>query len=227
MFMVLAVTANFIIQSFITLTQIKAGTIEDPPSSIVISFEIYEFLNTAMVLVGDFVICWRTWVLLSHDSFCRFALAVLMIGSIGANTADTIFDILNIGAKLNGSFIVLDWLGIAMSLLVNMSATALTGWKAWAHYCTMREASIWRQSRVKKILLLFVESGAFFLVIQCFALVGEIISSSAKVNVTTGLSLVAPVAANLWICGFAGFGPQALGFDLQKSRLDPTLEAPA
>ncbi|KAF9035102.1 hypothetical protein BDP27DRAFT_1348316 [Rhodocollybia butyracea] len=92
-----------------------------------------------------------------------------------------------------------------------MTATALIGWKAWAHYCTMREASVWRKSRVQKILLLFVESGAFFLIPQMLALIGEILPSVESVDINSNLtiSLVSAISEDLWVA-FAGLYPIAI-----------------
>ena len=45
--------------------------------------------------------------------------------------ADCIVDDLEIALVDTGSSIVLDWLSVATSLLVNMIATSMIAWKAW------------------------------------------------------------------------------------------------
>ncbi|KAF9058306.1 hypothetical protein BDP27DRAFT_1408410 [Rhodocollybia butyracea] len=191
MIIVLTATGLVIIVGFISFTQAKLGIVE--------------------ILVGDFVICWRAWVLLPHDKWWRFVLATIVIVNIGVNIVAGIFDTFVVDEELNDATIVLDWVGIAFSLLVNMTATALIGWKAWAHYCTMREASVWSKSRVQKILLLFVESGAFFLIPQMLALIGEILPSVESVDINSNLtiSLVSAISEDLWVA-FAGLYPIAI-----------------
>lgn len=65
-----------------------------------------------------------------------------------------------------------------------------------AHYRTMREASIWRRSPVQKILLLFVESGTLFLLIQLLALIGQIVASVPNDSFT--IILFAVIVQELW-----------------------------
>ncbi|KAF9066220.1 hypothetical protein BDP27DRAFT_1424108 [Rhodocollybia butyracea] len=124
MIIVLAVAVSIIMQGIIVFTQIKLSIqkeITNPPSSLIISGDIEEFLDKIITLVSDFVICWRAWVLLPQDKLLRFALAIIMMCNIGVTIADFSVDV------DSGSSAVLDWLAITLSLLVNMTATV---WKA-------------------------------------------------------------------------------------------------
>ncbi|KIK50537.1 hypothetical protein GYMLUDRAFT_252892 [Collybiopsis luxurians FD-317 M1] len=87
-------------------------------------------LAVAMML-GDFVVVWRAWVLFQCISLVKAVLATLMIGNIGINIVDCIFD--NLGIKLSeaGYAQILDWLSVLVSMVVNMFATSLIAWKAW------------------------------------------------------------------------------------------------
>ncbi|KAF9063938.1 hypothetical protein BDP27DRAFT_1367635 [Rhodocollybia butyracea] len=67
-------------------------------------------------LVGDFVICWRAWVLLPYDKFWRSALVIIMIGNIGINITDAVFDTFAPNTLLSGSVIVLDWVATAVTM---------------------------------------------------------------------------------------------------------------
>ncbi|KAF9070246.1 hypothetical protein BDP27DRAFT_1420128 [Rhodocollybia butyracea] len=191
-------TGFIVFQGIGTEIEVISGIVEEilsPPRTIIIAGESRPAYNSELepqLMVGDFVIGWRAWVLLPHDKMWRLALAAVMICNIGLNLADSIFDIFVIDTEISGVFVVLDWLSIAFSLLVNMLATTLIGWKAWAHYRTMGDTSTWRNSRVTKLLLLFIESGALFLVIQLFALVGEL---GNMLDTTGAFILVAEVAS--------------------------------
>ncbi|KAF9071319.1 hypothetical protein BDP27DRAFT_1322321 [Rhodocollybia butyracea] len=124
-------------------------------------------LSTVTVMAGDIVICWRAWVLLPQDIFWQVVLAIIMICHIASFIA------------------ILDPVTLATSLVVNMIATSLIGWKAWTYYRTMRELSTWRKSHVQKTLFFLIESGAIFLVIQLFSLIGLILPQQAGKSLET------------------------------------------
>ncbi|KAF9064479.1 hypothetical protein BDP27DRAFT_1425770 [Rhodocollybia butyracea] len=95
--------------------------------------DIQVALSQTMILAGDLVICWRAWVLLPHDKFWRFVLAMLMICNIGLNIADLILTLVAGEDANTFDFLiqVLDWTYVALSWVVNLTATSLIGWKAW------------------------------------------------------------------------------------------------
>ncbi|KAF9061297.1 hypothetical protein BDP27DRAFT_1369780 [Rhodocollybia butyracea] len=132
MVIVLITTGSIVMTSFIDISQVKLGIIEEvlnAPSDIIILNDIADFCGTITVLVGDFVICWRAWVLLLHDKFWRFLLVIIMAGNIGVNIADCVFD--TAAVNVLGKFSTLDSVSIVLSLAVNMVATGLIAWKAW------------------------------------------------------------------------------------------------
>lgn len=100
MILLISLTGIIITLAIGTHVEIQSGIVEEIPNSIVIGEDINEFLNATIVgsaivvdsrptylgiqiLVGDFVICWRAWVLLPHDKFWRSVLAVIMTCNIG------------------------------------------------------------------------------------------------------------------------------------------------
>jgi len=205
---VLAVTGTIIIQSMIVFTQAKLGLmykVSNPPFNVVIGDDIEGFLSAVMIVVGDFVICWRAWVLLPQEKFWRSVLATILIGNTVANLADPIFGVFETDNQSNKSHIVVDWISLAFSLLANTTAIALIGWKAWTHYHTMRKLLVCRISRVQKTLLLFVESGALFLVLQLYSLMGKIMPSMQSFDMTSSLSmsLVSTIGQDLWVASAA------------------------
>ncbi|KAF9067042.1 hypothetical protein BDP27DRAFT_1365154 [Rhodocollybia butyracea] len=179
----LGFTGTVILEDIIGFVQITGGLeqpeVADPPFILVI---MQSNSLSIQVMLNDIVICWRAWVLFPHSKFWKILLAVCVIGNIGVNFADCIEDILTSDAELAGSVVILDWMGIAFSLLTNMLATTLIGWKTWAYYQTMRETPVWKSSQARNILLLFVESGALFLILQIYALVGELGGSFDSTN---------------------------------------------
>ncbi|KAF5369135.1 hypothetical protein D9757_011082 [Collybiopsis confluens] len=198
-------TGYIILQAAHAFIAIKAGIGGNPVSlAMLLTDDIQLFLNATIILVGDFVICWRAWVLLSEDKFWRYFLALAMIINIGINIADPVYDVPNMKSELKGVFNVLDWLSVACSSIVNLIATSLIAWKAWSHYRLSRETSIWRvgrqSHRARWVLLLIIESGALFLVLQLFALATETGSSFSGSTFDKDLTFVtvAKVAGSLW-----------------------------
>ncbi|KAF9072020.1 hypothetical protein BDP27DRAFT_1321306 [Rhodocollybia butyracea] len=205
MFISLAWIGQNILAYIVNFGQIKSGIVKEiptPPSDLVVINDIQVCLSDITILAGDLVICWRAWVLLPHNRFWRFVLATIAICDAGLSVADIIFDDLVSLGLLDTHIPVLDLVFLVISLVVNMTATLLIGWKAWAHYRTMREVSVWRKSHVQKILLFLVESGAIFLFIQLFALSAAILSSITVENTVT-FDLVINTAQEVWFASAA------------------------
>ncbi|KAF9063645.1 hypothetical protein BDP27DRAFT_1426660 [Rhodocollybia butyracea] len=183
------------------------STIEDTIPATLIINDISVVLDSVMILTGDLLISWRAWVLLPHDTFWRFVLATITIGDIGINIADGIFDIFCMMAMLDGSPPFLDLVALGFSLVVNLTATALIGWKAWVHHQAMRDAAMGKKSGVQKILLLFVESGAFFLILQLFTWISMRIFTLVPLGQPS--ALLSTISSNLWYTS-AGLYPIAM-----------------
>ncbi|KAE9402775.1 hypothetical protein BT96DRAFT_974168 [Gymnopus androsaceus JB14] len=65
-----------------------------------------------------------------------------------------------------GSTETLDWLSIVLNLTVNIVATLLIAYRAWTHHRSARAILRNKKTQVQAILLLMVESGAIFGVVQ-------------------------------------------------------------
>ncbi|KAF9058707.1 hypothetical protein BDP27DRAFT_1408107 [Rhodocollybia butyracea] len=129
----------------INFGQIKLGMVEANPAftsplGLIIIGDIQTSLSQVMILAGDLVVCWRAWVLLPHDRFWRSVLAILMSCNIALNIAYIILN--SLGENANVLAGVLEWISNGFSFLVNMAATSLIGWKAWAHYRTFQHWKI-------------------------------------------------------------------------------------
>lgn len=87
------------------------------------------------------------------------------------------------GLRLSDSSLPLDLFSIVASLMLNVCATLLVVWKAWwvarsfclcsrtyicyrGHHCLLTEAGFRKQTRLQRILLLLIESGAIFCATQ-------------------------------------------------------------
>ncbi|KAE9389235.1 hypothetical protein BT96DRAFT_1003418 [Gymnopus androsaceus JB14] len=126
---------------------------------------------TINFVIGDGLVLWRAWSIWDVRSKCkRFWLGsvtiLLMVGNIGIHIADASID--NIGlVSLSSGAALLDWLSLVVSLIVNIFATFLIGLKAW--HLSQEFKNIHHPTgyfQIKKILLILVESGLVFCLIQ-------------------------------------------------------------
>ncbi|KIK61447.1 hypothetical protein GYMLUDRAFT_243623 [Collybiopsis luxurians FD-317 M1] len=133
------------------------------------------------IVIGDFCVVWRAWVLLQDNKIWRWVLIILMVTNILVSIADCIWDVIEAQLVLK-AFPTLDWLSNGISIVINFVATGLIAWKARAHYEMMKESSIQRKSHVMKILLLFIESGGVFCAVQVLSLILSLIISYDAVD---------------------------------------------
>ncbi|KAF9065394.1 hypothetical protein BDP27DRAFT_1404819 [Rhodocollybia butyracea] len=126
---------------------------------------------TIILMISDFIVTWRAWILVPHSKSWRWLLFLLMLANIAINLLACIFHVYIIIFKYNlGLFWLtnnaLDWISVVLSLAVNFSATISVIWKAWNHRRLLAGSSIQQRTYTQKILLLLIESGAIFCMIQ-------------------------------------------------------------
>jgi len=147
----------------------------DTASDEVVSWEAIQYWGPTFTLcVGDSIVLWRAWVILDSGTMQRnlkryllgFVLILLGVGNIAVNIADAIFDDIGLNIQLSHSAITLDWVSLVVSLAVNAFATFLIGIKAWSLYRSSRDSILSGNSQVKKVLLILIESGLGFCLIQ-------------------------------------------------------------
>ncbi|KAE9403499.1 hypothetical protein BT96DRAFT_973663 [Gymnopus androsaceus JB14] len=100
------------------------------------------------LLLSDFIVCWRAWVLLQHNGSWKLTLAIFMIVDAGVmfthsestfNSLENTFSGGAITANLKGDkdasvTKTFNWLSIVISLSLNIFATLLIAWKAWYEF---------------------------------------------------------------------------------------------
>ncbi|KAJ3816870.1 hypothetical protein F5880DRAFT_1735014 [Lentinula raphanica] len=118
------------------------------------------------ILLSDGIVVWRAWILLQHDNIRRLALGCLMVANTAVNIADCIWENVNLEVEIATNTSTLDWVSNMLSLLVNFCATSLIALKARSQHRMMHDASLHKKTHAQHILLLLVESGAIYCVIQ-------------------------------------------------------------
>ncbi|KIK53005.1 hypothetical protein GYMLUDRAFT_250717 [Collybiopsis luxurians FD-317 M1] len=122
---------------------------------------------TVNLLLGDFIVAWRAWKLFQHEKLWKIVLLSLLLANVGINIADCIWNEIDIVQESTGigQRSTLDWLSPTMSLAINLCATLMITWKTWNHHRMMADSSH-IQSRAINILLVLIESGVIFCLIQ-------------------------------------------------------------
>ncbi|KAE9388294.1 hypothetical protein BT96DRAFT_981098 [Gymnopus androsaceus JB14] len=119
-----------------------------------------------ILLIADTAIVWRAWALWSENRLIKWTLLIILLADIGVNIADAIVDT-KIDLKLNiDNAATLDWVSIVLNLTVNIVATLLIAHRAWTHHQLIHAILRNKKTQVEAILLLMVESGAIFGVVQ-------------------------------------------------------------
>ncbi|KAE9391297.1 hypothetical protein BT96DRAFT_1061106 [Gymnopus androsaceus JB14] len=189
-FTVLAVSTNIafnlILVKFGLLVPLSEGLIAQEmtaTSKAVVMDILSVWSENFIILIADIAIVWRAWVLWQENRlikwmlliilladigglFCHISLTYIDIGDyLGAVIADAVLDT-KADISLNDNTVTMDWLSIALNLTVNIVATLLIAHRAWTHHQSVCVILRNKKTQVEAILLLMVESGAIFGVLQ-------------------------------------------------------------
>ncbi|KAI0310516.1 hypothetical protein OF83DRAFT_1228509, partial [Amylostereum chailletii] len=109
------------------------------------------------------IVLWRAWILWSRNRVLQVISVASVLATLGLSLADisdacTTFD----GSVFEGSPIGLA--ALTMSLVTNLWATTLIGYKAWMHRRLIRKhiQSGDGKTQVEKVMTLLVESGVLY-----------------------------------------------------------------
>ncbi|KAE9385830.1 hypothetical protein BT96DRAFT_565732 [Gymnopus androsaceus JB14] len=118
-------------------------------------------------LIADTAIIWRAWALWAENRLIKWILSIILLLDISIAIADSAVDTQDIiNLVPTKSTETLDWLSVVLNLTVNIVATLLIAYRAWTHYQSTHAILRNKKTQVQTILLLMVESGAIFGVVQ-------------------------------------------------------------
>ncbi|KAF9060149.1 hypothetical protein BDP27DRAFT_1430403 [Rhodocollybia butyracea] len=145
-------------------------------SQILVYAKMQNWLQNIIGLIADGVIAWRAWAVWMDNKKVKWTLFVLMFADIaptpGVSLADAVATDIGYDHQDLSQSQILDGVTFVLSLSVNMVATCLIAFRAWTHHKSMRSILIRRKrSKVEEILLLLVESGAIFALLQLLVLI--------------------------------------------------------
>ncbi|KAE9400905.1 hypothetical protein BT96DRAFT_1018543, partial [Gymnopus androsaceus JB14] len=119
-------------------------------------------------LIADTAIVWRAWALWTENKLVKWTLLIILLADIGINIADAVVDTkVTINAlNTDNNSVTFDSLSPALNLTVNIVATFLIAHRAWKHHQSTPAILHNNKTEVGAILLLMVESGAIFGMVQ-------------------------------------------------------------
>ncbi|KAL0069966.1 hypothetical protein AAF712_002863 [Marasmius tenuissimus] len=147
--------------------------------------------------IGDTVLLWRTWALYQHQLWYVALPALTLLGSFVAAFyelgclihTDWSLDFLSPNASSSGADACkkADKSSYTLSFVTNIVCTGLICWRAWEHRRYMNKALGFsrKKTKVDRMLVLFCESGALYLVlytIQSIPIYNHGLSSNALIG---------------------------------------------
>ncbi|KAF9073284.1 hypothetical protein BDP27DRAFT_318622 [Rhodocollybia butyracea] len=146
----------------------------EPYSNSYLIWTKIEYLpSPVMIIVGDFLISWRAWIMWPGSRYIKAVLIVLMMANISFQClyASSYMSVRVIQGALSLDFdshwstlLVSNVLGLFISLATSILSTSLIGVKAWMYRRDWR--ALRRHNRLTKaqqVLMLWIESGTYWL----------------------------------------------------------------
>ncbi|KAE9389288.1 hypothetical protein BT96DRAFT_1025117 [Gymnopus androsaceus JB14] len=165
-----AIGFNLLLVKFGFMVSLSGGLIAQEMAANVKSIvmdALENWIGNIICLIADTAIIWRAWALWAENRLIKWTLSIILLLDISINIADSVVDTQDITHLVtSGSTETLDWLSVVLNLAVNVVATLLIAHRAWTHYQSTHAILHNKKTQVQKILLLMVESGAIFGVVQ-------------------------------------------------------------
>ncbi|KAE9384230.1 hypothetical protein BT96DRAFT_1026948 [Gymnopus androsaceus JB14] len=148
-----------------------------PQSAFIVASILSSWSGNVTFCIADAFIVWRAWSVWLESRVIKFTLIILLTIDIAINIADGIADTQADKATGPVSTVALDWAIIVTNLGVNIVATLFIAYRAWIHHKSIGMISRTHKTQVEEILLLFVESGAIFAVVQILTIIISILDA--------------------------------------------------
>jgi len=126
-----------------------------------------------IILMADTAIIWRAWVLWAGNRTIKWTLLIILLADIAVDIANAVADtkVINMtNGNSDNNAVVLDFVNPVLNLTVNIVATFLIAYRAWIYH---QSIPLLRNNKtyVEAILLLMVESGAIYGVVQVTSII--------------------------------------------------------
>ncbi|KAE9383429.1 hypothetical protein BT96DRAFT_929811 [Gymnopus androsaceus JB14] len=156
-----------------------------------------------LYLIADTAIVWRAWALWVEYKLIKRTLLIILLADIGVQIADAIVDTKAV-TLYNNNTVTLDWLSTALNFTINVVATLLIAHRAWTHHQSTHTVFRNKKTQVETVLLLMVESGAIFGMIQLSVIIIQALDLHSA-----SISPIVVFLESLYLCS-AALNPVAL-----------------
>ncbi|KAE9399114.1 hypothetical protein BT96DRAFT_939646 [Gymnopus androsaceus JB14] len=213
------IAANLLLVKFSLVVSLSSGDFiaQEMAANLkaIVMFIVEDISENSIFLFADTAIVWRAWALWAENRLVKWTLFIILLADIdylAITIADSIVDTEGSITSSDLNTVTLDWLSTVFNLTVNIVATLLIAYRAWAHYKSTRAILHNKKTQVETILLLMVESGAIFGMVQ----LSNIIIQALDLHAT---SVVVPIVnARIFIDSlylYSAWIIQSVFFDLK------------
>ncbi|KAH0586717.1 hypothetical protein H2248_007932 [Termitomyces sp. 'cryptogamus'] len=145
-------------------------------------------LQLIPLLTNDGLMVWRAWVIFSRRQWALWTLIFLWILTLGAIVGTTI-TMARSNLVANQLLIV----SIALTFSTNFITTCFIGYTLWGYWrvitqCNRPVQGLHRRRKVWIVLLLFVETGFIYSLLQLFLMVDEVLSTDFETAIELSMA---------------------------------------
>ncbi|KIK68695.1 hypothetical protein GYMLUDRAFT_730960 [Collybiopsis luxurians FD-317 M1] len=154
-----------------TLMDPLGGTVveqfEEAENALTLWVKISNWLPSVELFISDLLVVWRAIAVWNENKWVKWGLSTLMIIDFGVNFAEGVTSDLPPSLLSYSRERQINVASLYISLGTNIVATGLIGFKFWRYRRSVRTIlGKHRRTEMQKLLLLMVESGTVFLLVQ-------------------------------------------------------------
>ncbi|KAI0045127.1 hypothetical protein FA95DRAFT_1573987 [Auriscalpium vulgare] len=152
--------------------------------------ELLTSIATLNFVLGDGIVMWRAYVIWERSRHILGISLLLLFLMVGASIWQITYTAIRVQSHIDHVYQT----GVFMTLLANVVATGLIGYRAWRHYRSSSVVKIRIQrDRALAVLLLLVESGALYCAIW-IAVISLCVRPASTVSVLSHASEIVAAA---------------------------------
>ncbi|KAL5485980.1 hypothetical protein ACEPAI_7024 [Sanghuangporus weigelae] len=160
-------------------------TSSSSPDRLTVWSSLSELFNSLLLInyiLTDGIVVWRAWVLCKDGSkkilmvplFLLFCTSLSVLATVSIRAAMLVIG----GKKLKPIIDIMQMVNLVLSLLTNICATSIIGFRAWQHHREVREVLSKERgtnSKVERILVMLVESGLIYCISGLLVLLASLV----------------------------------------------------
>ncbi|KAK7439005.1 hypothetical protein VKT23_017711 [Stygiomarasmius scandens] len=150
-------------------------------------------------ILGDMIVVWRAWILYDSKPLIRIFLAFCITTVLVVSVVDSVLTTVNVDAVLADVPLIFGLMLPVTLLFTNLSATLLIGYKVWHYrkFVKIHLGNFSPSTQVERILIILVESGAFYCCLWVLVILTKNLSS-ANIQIHAYLGILMPHMASIY-----------------------------